>query len=76
MPIEINGHQPGDPVKGVKVMVDVVRGEGVAAGRPTPIVLPLGTDSFETIKAVCDTTVENLYAWEDVIKSTDLPKDQ
>ena len=71
---EINGHQPGDPVKGVNVMVDVIKGEGAAAGRPFPTVLPLGTDSFETIKAICENTVENLLAWEEVIKSTDLPK--
>jgi hypothetical protein len=66
----INGNQAGDPKKAVKVMIDVVKGEGVAEGKAFPERLPLGSDAFDTVKkarlghlAVCD-------EWEDVIKST------
>ena len=33
----LDGKQPGDPVKAMNAVVDVVRGEGVAAGREWPL---------------------------------------
>ena len=36
-----------NPQKGVKVMVDLSRGEGVAAGKTFPLALALGTDSYK-----------------------------
>jgi hypothetical protein len=59
----INGHQPGDPEKAVKIM---------AEGKPLPERLPLGPDCLATLrkKAVDNLTVCN--EWEDVIRSTNI----
>ncbi|KAG7439413.1 uncharacterized protein BT62DRAFT_913725, partial [Guyanagaster necrorhizus] len=43
-----NGNQPGDPKKGVQVMLDVVRGEGVTRGKEFPKSLVLGSGCFES----------------------------
>lgn len=64
--------QPGDPVKLVKIILDIVRGEGVAQGRTTPFRLPLGVDVYDDIKAKCEETLKLLEDWSDVIKSTDI----
>lgn len=52
-------------------MLDVIRGEGIAAGKPTPLVLGLGSDIFATIKGVCDDKLKQLEEWKDVMYSTD-----
>ncbi|KAH0828727.1 hypothetical protein J3R83DRAFT_3138 [Lanmaoa asiatica] len=41
----VAGKQPGDPAKAMNAVVDVVRGEGVAAGREWPLYLVLGKDA-------------------------------
>ncbi|PPQ72176.1 LOW QUALITY PROTEIN: hypothetical protein CVT26_006895 [Gymnopilus dilepis] len=46
-----NGTQAGDPARGARVLVDVVRGEGVAKDKPFPPELVLGTDCYDTVKA-------------------------
>ena len=76
MRLAVNGKQPGDPKKGVEVMLDVIRGEGIAAGRPTPLVLGLGSDISNTIKEVCDDKLKQLEEWKDVMHSTDFADDQ
>ncbi|OCT49314.1 putative oxidoreductase [Cladophialophora carrionii] len=63
--------QPGDPVKLAKIVVDLVRGEGVAQGRYVPFRLPLGIDCFDEVKAKCEETLKLLEDWKDVIRSTD-----
>ncbi|KAJ3284265.1 hypothetical protein HK104_010024 [Borealophlyctis nickersoniae] len=68
---EYNGKQPGDPVKGAKVIVDVLTKSGAAAGREIPVRLPLGSDALVHIKKKCDDTVALLEEWRDVIASTD-----
>lgn len=67
-----DGNQPGDPKKAVERIVDVVRSEGMAAGRPIPDRLPLGSDCLDTIRAKCHETLKLCDDWEDIIKSTDL----
>ena len=74
VPIAFSGNEPGDPVKGTEIMVDVIRGEGIAMGRPFPTLLPLGIDCFETIRSITQDTLKNLDEWKDIIISTDLPK--
>ena len=64
--------QPGDPKKGVQVMLDVVRGEGVAAGRTWEINVQLGSDCFAVVKQHCETALKRLSEWEDITKSTDI----
>jgi hypothetical protein len=70
--VGINGKQPGDPKKAVEIMVDLVRGEGVAEGKEVPERLPLGKDCLATMRKK---TVGNLAIcneWEDVVCSTDV----
>ncbi|KAF8645764.1 hypothetical protein AX16_007631 [Volvariella volvacea WC 439] len=66
-----NGNQPGDPKKGVQVILDIVRGEGAAKGKQWERSLPLGSDSWETIKHESELTLERLKIWKDVAFSTD-----
>jgi hypothetical protein len=71
---EEDGKQPGDLRKGVAVVIDLVRGEGVAKGREVPFRLPLGSDCYETIEQKCRDTLRDLELWKDVIQSTDYPE--
>lgn len=71
--------QRGDPVEGVRIILDVVRNEGVASAEqqaerngPLKLRLPLGPDAYETLKKKCDETLELLSGWESVVKSTDV----
>jgi len=64
-------HQPGDPRKLVKIILDVVRQEGVASGKGVPLRLPLGNDVYTDMKAKCEETLKLLMDWEAVIQSTD-----
>ncbi|KIJ45977.1 hypothetical protein M422DRAFT_29420 [Sphaerobolus stellatus SS14] len=70
-----NNNQPGDAKKFVQVMLDVIRGEGVAQGREIPDNLPLGTDCLTVVKQSLAKTNKVIADWEDVIKSTDFTKD-
>jgi hypothetical protein len=73
---QMNGNQQGDPKKAVKIMVDVVRGEGVAEGKDMPERLPLGPDILAKIKDKYTKYLEFCTEWEDVITSTDIEGDQ
>ncbi|KAI0039301.1 hypothetical protein FA95DRAFT_1599880, partial [Auriscalpium vulgare] len=69
-----HGRQSGNPARLVAVLVDCVRGEGVAKGRELPGVLHLGSDSVRETRAVCEETLQRIDAWEDVFASTDFPE--
>lgn len=69
---EDDGTQPGSPEKACNVIIDIVRSEGVAQGRSPPPVLQLGTDCFDAVKQICETTVTRMEEWRDVIRSTDI----
>ncbi|KAF9040838.1 hypothetical protein BJ165DRAFT_1492515 [Panaeolus papilionaceus] len=66
-----NGKQPGNPLEGVRVIVDVVRGEGGAAGKPFPTNLCLGSDCYSVAKQESEKVLERLEEWKDVSFSTD-----
>ena len=55
-------------------MVDVVKSEGVAAGKPMPERLPLGADILAKIRNKYTTYLEVCKEWESVIASTDMKK--
>ena len=57
-------------------MIDVVKGEGLAAGKPTPLVLGLGSDTWKTVKSVSEEKLKQLEEWKDVMWSTDFPEGQ
>ncbi|UKZ96077.1 uncharacterized protein TrAFT101_010880 [Trichoderma asperellum] len=72
LPIDKNHTQSGDPQKGVAIIVDLVRQEGVAKDETVPLRMPLSPDAYEVIKNKCDKTINLLGDWKDVISSTDL----
>ncbi|KAI8627987.1 NAD(P)-binding protein [Xylariaceae sp. FL1651] len=68
----IVGNEPGDAAKAVTVMIDLVNGTGVAAGKTIPLRVPLGSDGWERIRAKGDSLVKICDEWEEVAKSTDI----
>jgi NAD(P)-dependent dehydrogenase (short-subunit alcohol dehydrogenase family) len=71
----VHGNEPGDPVKAVSRMIDVLTGTGMAAGKPFPPRMPLGTDGLKVMRDKCQDTLKMLDEWEDFIVSTDLTKE-
>jgi len=65
-----NGNQAGDPKKAVSIMIDVVRGEGVAEGKEAPARLPLGPDMLGVMRTKCNDTLKICDEWEKVSGST------
>ncbi len=61
----LNGHQPGDPKKLARVVVDLVHQE-----KP-PLQLPIGKDSVKMITRSVEATKANIEKWYDVSISTD-----
>lgn len=72
----VPGNQPGDPMKAMEIVADVVRGEGVAAGKTTPLYLPLGRDSEDAIRDKARAMIDTLNEWQDVIRSTNMQQQQ
>jgi NAD(P)-dependent dehydrogenase (short-subunit alcohol dehydrogenase family) len=66
-----DGNQPGDVRKGVSVILDLVRKEGLAKDREVPFRVPLGADCYGTIEEECEKTLSTLRDWEAVTKATD-----
>ncbi|KAK4186761.1 putative oxidoreductase [Podospora australis] len=66
-----HGGQLGDPVKGAKIIYEVVTGTGVAAGKELPGFFPVGSDATEEIGKALDKTREDVEAWRDISKLTD-----
>lgn len=65
------GMPPGDPVKVAKVMADVVKGEGMAAGRAWSSRIALGSDSLQWQKIKRQQEAVVMDRWKDVTLSTD-----
>ena len=51
-------------------------GEGLAAGKPTPLVLGLGSDTWGFVKGASEDKLKQLKGWKDVMWSTDFPEGQ
>ncbi|KAF8325039.1 hypothetical protein F5887DRAFT_1065473 [Amanita rubescens] len=68
----ISDNQPGDPTKCVEVIIDIVRGEGVARGKGRPIEVELGSDVYSVVKKECENTLQKLSEWEEASLSTDI----
>ena len=58
-------------MKGVEVIVDVIRGEGSAKGKEFPLFVGLGSDFYTMARQETVKTLDNLEAWKDVSFSTD-----
>ncbi|KAF1988940.1 NAD(P)-binding protein [Aulographum hederae CBS 113979] len=63
--------QPGDPVKLVEIIIDLVRREGIAEGKEVPFRFPLGADCYDDIKTKCEENLKLLEEWKGIIRSTD-----
>ncbi|KAK1511007.1 short chain dehydrogenase [Colletotrichum tamarilloi] len=67
----VDNNQPGDPIKGARVVVDVLTKSGVAEGREIPQRLALGTDCLAVVREKCQSTMALLDEWESISASTD-----
>ena len=67
---EQNGKQPGDAMKAANIIVDVVRGEGVAEGKQLPLWLLLGKDAEDDLQQRVTERLQNMAEWQDVTRST------
>lgn len=65
------GNSPGDAGKCSNLIIDILKGEGVAAGRPFPLQIPVGLDSYETISRLAADMVKTCEQWKDLSCSTE-----
>ncbi|KAL4890070.1 hypothetical protein BDV59DRAFT_185180 [Aspergillus ambiguus] len=65
-----NHHQPGDPVKGARLIVEALTQTGRCQGHPLPPRLALGRDAVQVIGAALDQNHDSLNAWKDIVSST------
>ncbi|THU86770.1 NAD(P)-binding protein [Dendrothele bispora CBS 962.96] len=73
---EYNGKQPGDPIRGCQVILDLVRDEGIVKGKgaAVPTNLQLGSDTYNTVKPILEKHIKVMEDWKDVTLSTDFPE--
>lgn len=71
----LEGKPPGDPVKGVRLMVDILREEGVAKGKKPGNRIPIGSDAVILIRKRCEDVLNVVREWEDVSSETDISKE-
>ncbi|KAK3689576.1 hypothetical protein B0T22DRAFT_427941 [Podospora appendiculata] len=62
---------PGDLGKVAVGMVDVLKREGVAAGRPWAVRVLFGSDAFDSVRQKCDEMLRLTGEWKDVSYGTD-----
>ncbi|ETR99773.1 NAD(P)-binding protein [Trichoderma reesei RUT C-30] len=62
---------PGDPNKAASAMVDVIRRQGAAAGRPWAVRVVLGSDCLTYARKRRQEELRLLEKWQDVSSSTD-----
>ncbi|KAE8394077.1 hypothetical protein ETB97_003947 [Aspergillus alliaceus] len=63
--------QPGDPVKGARVLVEALTLSGRCEGRELPVRLALGRDSLTAIGGSLTREREMLDGWGEIVASTD-----
>lgn len=69
---EESGNQPGDPGKLAEIVVDLVRGEGVATGKKVPLRVAFGQDAWDEVGGKLKRTLRDMEEWEEVTRSTDV----
>jgi len=57
----------GDPHKGMSVVADVVRGEGVAKGKEWPLYLLLGDQAISGFKEKAEIILQRTREWEPIM---------
>ncbi|KAE8140307.1 hypothetical protein BDV38DRAFT_280303 [Aspergillus pseudotamarii] len=66
----LGGKQPGDPIKAVQRILDVVQLQGMGAEKGHLLRLPLGTDCFPRMLEKLDSVKQNLDAMREIALST------
>ncbi|RYP09159.1 hypothetical protein DL764_001430 [Monosporascus ibericus] len=66
-----NHNQPGDPVKGAKLIVDALTSRGSCKGFELPPRLLIGTDAYGMAMGSMDSHKANMELWKDLITATD-----
>lgn len=64
-------HMPGDLTKAAARIVDVVKREGMASGRPWSARVSLGSDGMGSARQKCEEMLTVLDEWKDLSSSTD-----
>ncbi|KAL2834377.1 putative short chain oxidoreductase/dehydrogenase [Aspergillus cavernicola] len=64
------GKQPGDPVKAVQRIMEVIQSQGLGQGKEHLLRLPLGTDCFPRMLAKLDSVRQNLEEMREIALST------
>ncbi|RSM10816.1 hypothetical protein CEP52_003381 [Fusarium oligoseptatum] len=64
-------HMPNDVKKGANAIVDVVKGEGLAAGKTWAVRVALGSDGLGLARQRCEEQLKLIGDWEDLSSSTD-----
>ena len=64
-------HQPGDPVKASRLIVDALTGRGKCKGKTLPARLAVGSDAVAVVQTVLDQSKQNLDDWTELSVSTD-----
>ena len=59
------------PAKIVMRVVDLVKGSGLAEGKPMPETLQMGIDAVKTIRLKYEKTLRYLQEWEEMSCGTD-----
>ena len=67
---KVNNNQPGDVVKGAKVIVDVLTKSGAAEGKEVPMRVALGADSSACIREKIQATLSLLEEWDPITTNT------
>jgi len=67
----VPGKQKGDPEKAAQAIIDVVKGEGLAKGRPWPNYLILGSDAEQDVRNKAAKVLTNLEMFLDITRSID-----
>lgn len=68
---ETDNKQPGDVVKGCKILIDILTHSGVAEGKDIPERVALGSDSPVTIRDKMAQTESLLQEWDGITNNTD-----
>ncbi|KAJ7086827.1 NAD-P-binding protein [Mycena belliarum] len=66
----------GDPAKAMAAVVDVVRGEGPAAGKPWPLYLVLGDLGVSGVAEKCERVLHLLDEWKEVSTGLDIDPEE
>ncbi|KAF3044557.1 hypothetical protein E8E11_005580 [Didymella keratinophila] len=67
---QVDNNQPGDVVKGARVIVDILTKTGAAEGKEVPLRVVLGSDCSSGIREKIEETVKLLDEWDHITTMT------